>query len=378
MMKAKKYIGFASCLIGSWLITSSGALAASLSASLLKVKQDAEAKGYVFHTSHDEIVDRAKKEGKLKVLSSQEPRAIKAITEAFKKKYPFINVSAEEINGLETYQRILQEMKAGLANSWDVNYVAFDFYNEYLPYQKKFDILGMAEQGVLQMAPKVVDPVNRHVVALQSNMQVIVYNYNKELISAAKLPDTWEGFLKPEFSGRKFALDIRPKLLAALVPIWGMEKTVDVGKKLAAQKPIWFRGEQRLMISMLAGEMALCLGPNYKSFKLVQEQKDPRNILGFKVINPVPARLTEAEGILNTASNPYAGLLWREFQASPEGQKILDDVDLAASILVPGSVHERITRGRPLSVLAWEHYPKVGDYEKAIVKAYGFPTVDKK
>ncbi len=373
-MKVKKYIGFASFLIGSWLIASSGAGAAP-SASLLKAKQDAEAKGYIFHTSHDEIVEQAKKEGKLKVLSSQEPRAIKAIAEAFEKKYPFIDVSAEEINGLETYQRILQEMKAGLANSWDVNYVAFDFYNEYLPYQKKFDMLGMAEHGVLQMGPKLVDPVNRHVVALQSNIQVIVYN--KELISAAKLPDTWEGFLKPEFSGKKFALDIRPKLLAALVPIWGTEKTLVVAKKLAAQKPVWFRGEQRLMTTMLAGEVALCLGSNYKSFKLVQEKKDPKNILGFKVIEPVPARLTEAEGVLNTAAHPYAGLLWLEFQTSPEGQKILDDVDLAASIFTPGSINEQLTHGKPLSVLAWEHYPKMGEYEKAIVKAYGFPSVDK-
>ena len=375
-MRAKKSIGFASFLIASWLIASSGAMAASPSATLLKAKQDAEAKGYIFHTSHDEIVAKAKKEGKLKVLSSQEPRAIKAIAEAFKKKYPFIDVSAEEVNGLETYQRMLQEMKAGLANSWDVNYVAFDFYNEYLPYQKKFDILGMAEHGVLQIAPKLVDPVNRHVVALQSNMQVIVYN--KQQISAAKLPDTWEGFLKPEFNGRKFALDVRPKPLAALVPIWGMEKTLDIAKKLAAQKPIWFRGEQRLMTTMLSGEVALCLGPNYKSFKLVQEKKDPRKILDFKVIEPVPARLTEAEGVLSTAPNPYAGLLWLEFQTSPEGQKILDEIDLAASIFTPGSLHEQATRGKSVSVLAWEHYPNMGKYQKAIVKAYGFPTVDKK
>jgi ABC-type Fe3+ transport system substrate-binding protein len=373
-MKAK-YLWIAALLFGSWSAPfSSLAATPDASAPLLKAKQEAEAKGYVFHVSHDEIVARAKKEGKLRVFSSQEPAAIKAIAGAFKQKYPFIDVQAQELIGMENYQRMLQEMKAGMAKSWDVNYLAFDFYSEFLQYQKKFDILGMAERGVLRIAPKLIDPVNRHVVAIQSNMQVVAYH--KELTSAATVPDNWEGFLRPEFSGRKFALDVRPKTLAALVPVWGLEKTVAYARKLAAQKPIWFRGETRLLISMIAGELGLLYGPNYKSFKSAQA-KDPLKKLDYKVVEPIPARLTEAEAVLSTAANPYAGLLWLEFQASPEGQKILDDVDLAASIFTPGSVHEQLTRGKQLSVLAWEHYPKMGSYEEAIVAAFGFPRAEK-
>jgi hypothetical protein len=86
------------------------------------------------------------------VLSSQDPEAIKAMSAAFKKKYPFIDSRIEEIGGMENYQRMLQEMKAGLAKTWDANYLAFDFYSEFVPFQKKFDILGMAEQGVLQIS----------------------------------------------------------------------------------------------------------------------------------------------------------------------------------------------------------------------------------
>jgi hypothetical protein len=182
-------------LLFGWAVNSAaGAAAAELSAALAKAKQDAEAKGYVFHASHDEIVARAKKEGKLRVFSSQEPPAVKAIASAFKQKYPFIDVQVNELIGLDNYQRALAEMKAGFAK-WDVNYLAADFYPEYLPYQKKFDILGMAELGVLQMVPKLIDPVNRNVVALQSNMQGVAYH--KELSSAARVPDSWEGFLQP-------------------------------------------------------------------------------------------------------------------------------------------------------------------------------------
>jgi ABC-type Fe3+ transport system substrate-binding protein len=369
-----RYIWIAAFISVSWINASEIYGAAAPNAALVKAKQEAEAKGFVFVTSRQEIVERAKKEGKLRVLSSQEPAAIKAMAAAFKQKYPFIDLRAEELIGMENYQRMLLEMKAGMAKSWDVNYLAFDFYNDFLPHQKKFDLLGMAERGILRIQPKLIDPVNRHVVAVQSNIQVVAYQ--KDLVAGGKVPDTWEGFLAPELKGRKFALDVRPKTLAALVPLWGMEKTIDYARKLAAQEPIWFRGEQRLLISMIAGELAICYGPNYKSFKTVQA-KDPNKKLEYKVVEPIPARLTEAEAVLSTAANPFAALLWLEFQASPEGQKILDDVDLAASIYSPGSVHEQITKGKQVSVLAWEHYPKMGKYEEEIIKAFGFPRAEK-
>jgi iron(III) transport system substrate-binding protein len=360
-------------LMSAILLGGSRDHAAAASATLAKAKQEAEAKGYTFLSSHEEILSRAKKEGRIRVLSSQDPDAIKAMVAAFKRKYPFIDARAEEIGGMENYQRILQEMKAGLAKTWDINYLAFDFYSEYLPYQKKFDILGMAEQGVLQISPKLVDPVHRHIVAIQSNMQVVAYN--KEMISADKVPDSWEAFLAPEFKGKKFLLDVRPKPLAALVPFWGLEKTVDFARKLAAQQPIWYRGESRQLTQMIAGEYPLILGPNYKSVKTT---RDPRAILEHKIVEPVPARLSEVQAVLNAAANPHAALLWLEFQASAEGQKILDEVDLAATIYTPGSVHEKLTRGKKVSVLAWEHYPKMGRYEEEIIKAYGFPRTEAK
>lgn len=354
-----------------WILQVTTAIAAD--APLLSAKRAAESKGYIFETNRDEIVAKAKQEGKLRVLVALDPRSIKAVSEAFKKKYPFIDIRAEELSGLENYTRMVQEMKAGLARSWDVNYLAFEHYNEYLPYQKKFDLLGMAQHGVLQISPKLVDPVHRHIVAVQSNIQVIAYN--KELISEEKVPNSWENFLRPDLKGRKFVVDVRPKTLAALVPSWGLEKVLDFSRKLAAQQPIWFRGDSRILTFMVGGDVDLFFGPNYKTFKEVQ-LKDPRGVLGFRIAEPVPARLTEAEGVLAAAPNPYAGLLWLEFVCSQEGQKLLDQVDLAASLFTPGSVHEQITKGRNISVMAWEHYTKMGHYEEQIVKAFGFPRAE--
>ncbi len=359
-------------LVGSWLQALN--VFAAPAPGLLKAKQEAEAKGYVFFTNHDEIVAAAKKEGKIRVLSSEDDASLKAITEAFKKKYPFIDVRWEEVNALEVYQRMLQEMKAGLAK-WDVNYLAPDFYLDYLPYQKKFDVLGMAQQGVLKLPVNLVDPVNRNIFALQSNAQIVAYN--KQLISASKVPATWEDFLKPEFKDRKFAADVRPKVFAALVPAWGLEKTLDFAKKIAAQNPVWSRGDAQIITYLMAGQFPLAMGQNYKTFVRVKK-KDVQDVLGFKAVEPIPVRLSETEGVLATADSPHAALLWLEFQAGPEGQKILDDIDLAASLFSPGSAHEELTRGKKVSVVAWEQYLKMGLYEEQIVKALGFPRVDTK
>ena len=370
----KTYLWVVFCLIASWLETVNVFAAAAPSASLLKAKKAAEANGFVFYADHDEIVSRAKKEGKLVVFSGQDLTSLKAVTEAFKKKYPFIDVRANGIDGTEVYQRMLQEMKAGLAK-WDVNYVAFDFYSDYLPLQKNFDILGMAEQGVLTMSPNMVDPVNRHIVALQSNIQVAAYN--RELIAPDKVPGTWEDFLKPEFKDKKLATDVRPKNLAGLVPAWGLEKTLAYSKKLAAQNPVWLRGDAQIVTYLMTGQFAIALAPNYKTIERVK-RKDVKGVLGYKVIEPIPTRLSGPLAVLATAENPHAALLWLEFQAGPEGQKILDDIDLAASIYSPGSAHGRLTQGRNISLLAWQHFPKAETYSQEIVKAFGFPREEKK
>ena len=70
------------------LAVAQSASSAAPQAQLAKAKLDAEAKGYVFITSHDQIVSEAKKEGKLKVLTGLDPESIKAMTSAFKKNIP--------------------------------------------------------------------------------------------------------------------------------------------------------------------------------------------------------------------------------------------------------------------------------------------------
>jgi ABC-type Fe3+ transport system substrate-binding protein len=362
-------------LLMSLAILNTSVHAAEPSAALLKAKKEAEAKGYLFAASHDEIVSRAKQEGKLRVIVSLDAGILKRLSESFTKKYPFIQVQADEIRGIDAYTRQLQELQAGLAKGIDVNEVDYDYYNEYLPYLKKVDMYGMIEQRVLQMPRQMVDPINRNIVAVGSGIQVVVYN--KKLIPTESVPNAWEDFLKPEFKDRKFALGIRPKDVAVLVPAWGLEKTLDFARKLSAQKPIWVSGDTRTITSMVAGEYALFFGPNFDSV-LRAKNKDKADVLGYKLVEPIMVRLNESEGILASAEHPYAALLWLEFAASAEGQKILEEGGpYEGSVFIQGTVQEKSVRGKKQSLVDWSHYAKMPEYMKRVVEAYGFPRAEK-
>lgn len=360
-------------MFGVW----QSASAAMVNPSIAKAKTEAEARGYIFLTGHDEIIPAAKKEGKLRVVSGLSPESLKTMLSAFRKKYPFIDISAHETTGSDDHQRILLELKAGMNKEWDAISMANDFYNEYHPYQKKFDILGMSQNGVVQIPRNMIDPRSRNAVSVTDMIQVGV-TYNKNLIAREKTPETWEDYLKPEFKGKKIMVDIRPTEIAALVPAWGLEKTLDFARKLVAQQPVWVRGGSRAVAALLAGEYPMAIGQNYRSVRRSQ-LKDRTGTIAYKMLEPVPVRPSESLAIVATSSRPHAALLWLEFQASAEGQKIMDQFEpFGGSVHAPGSIQGQEIKGKKLSLVDWDHYTKLRDYQDKLVAAYGFPKAETK
>ncbi|MGH7847010.1 MAG: ABC transporter substrate-binding protein [Candidatus Binatia bacterium] len=351
------------------------ALAATSDSALLKAKADAEAKGFIFASSRDEILAQAKKEGRVKILSGWDRDIFPHLKAAFTKKYPFIDVHIEETAGIDAAQRNVLEVKSGGAQGWDVLNNHPDFYSEMAPHLKKFDLLGMARHGILKIPLPMIDPTKRNVVLVGSHIQVVAFN--KKIIAPDKVPARWEEFLKPQFKEKKFAIDMRPTQVASLIPAWGLEKTLGYARQLAAQQPIWVRGGERNVSAVIAGEFQMFLAPNYSSVKRA-EAKDPTGTLGFRILEPIPTRLSKSPGLLAVAEHPYAALLWLEFEAGPEAQKLADRYEpFGASIFAPGSALEELTQGKKLSVVDWNHFHRMKEYQEKIVEAYGFPKASK-
>lgn len=348
---------------------------AAPSPNLLKAKQEAEAKDYLFETSHDEIVAKAKKEGKLRVLASLNPDVFPHMTKAFKEKYPFIDLQLREITGTEAAQRHLHELKAGATRNWDVSHLTWDFFNDYLPHAAKIDVLGMAQHGVLAIPVKMVDPSTRALVAAGSAADSIAYN--RCILDPSKVPDRWEDFYKSEFKGKKFIADVQPHIYAAMAAGAGEEWMVSHARRIAAQQPVWVRGHTRVLTAIAAGEYTLHSGTNYHS-AVRAAQKDRSGCLQPKVVEPIPMRLQEPEMVVDRAQYPYGGLLWFEFLASPAAQKILDEYEpLKSSIYVSGSALEKLVRGKKIWLADWKSYPQSPRWMAMAVEAFGFPKAGK-
>ena len=356
-------------------IVVSGSLAASVDTALLKAKQEAEAAGYAFFTSHDEIVAGAKKEARLRLLGSLASDTYKALVGAFKKHYPFIVLHTEEIKSTDAHQPFILELKAGRATEWDVLDMAPDFYAEYLPFVRKLDLLGMATQKVLNIPLPMIDPKNRSIVSTASVIQAVAYN--RKLLSEEKVPNGWDDFLKPEFKGKKFLVDIRPQGFAALAAGLGEKWALEYAAKIAAQEPIWVRGQSRSFAGMAIGENALFLLANYHSC-MRAAKKDASGSLQCKVIEPVPVRLDEFAAVSTVSSHPYSGLLWIEFLSSPEGQSIIDKYEtFNTSIYSSETALARAAQGKKLSVNKWDTLQNTSRWEEMVFKAFGFPKAEK-
>lgn len=169
-------------------------------------------------------------------------------------------------------------------------------------------------------------------------------------------------------------VDIRPKDVAALVLAWKNpslcpETSRPEAKLGEAKHPGPCRHVRRGVCPPIRAQLQKC--PECSG----QKPKQQHQLQG---VGTRPHSSYRGRGVLDKAQTPYAALLWLEFVTTPEGQKIMDKSDLSTSVFMPGSVHEKATRGRKLSLMAREHYTKMQAYQKKIVKAYGFPRAERR
>ena len=128
---------------------------------------------------------------------------------------------------------------------------------------------------------------------------------------------------------------------------------------------------------MAAGEYRLFIGTYYHG--VMRMKKRGAQDLEVLILEPAPVRLTELHMIVKGARRPNSAMLFLEYVAGAEGQKIMWDVEpFKSSIYSPGSKTEELARGKKTSVGEWEHVMKQNDYMEKLTAAYGFPREEKK
>jgi ABC-type Fe3+ transport system substrate-binding protein len=196
--------------------------------------------------------------------------------------------------------------------------------------------------------------------------------YNKNLIAQEKVPGSWEDFLKPEFKGRKFMTEVRPLGFLPMAAARGEEWVTNYARKIKEQEPVWVRGTTRGLMAIMTGEQTMYHLPYYHSC-IREKRKDVSKSMECKIIEPVPIRIQEMTGVVDTSPYAHAALLWMEFQLSPAGQAIIETVEPKSSPYIPGSEAARVTQGKKLWATNWETFQNSAKWQQMVIESFGFP-----
>jgi iron(III) transport system substrate-binding protein len=350
----------------SWLAGSAAILAMCIASGFyLAGRADAQ----TFGKSLDEVVALAKKEGKVRVCSSDpDEKDANKFFAAFREKYPGIVVEYTRCRGTESREKILNELLGG-----QVDYDLLHISSELIP---KFEKVGLLAgpfdwKGMFKIRDIFISP-DQLLVAAGSSTDVILYNVKQ--VPKERIPHDWSDCLDPYWRG-KFLVETRANTFSGLYPHWGKEKLVDYARKLAANKPVWNRGNTESMNKVISGENPMMCGA-YLSSALRSLSRDPGIPLGIAVPREVPANLFATFGVIKGARYPNAAILLAGYLASDEGQKTYRLI-YRESPYDEGSATGKLVKQAGAKVLftGWDFTPEQeNQVVRWILEAWGFPT----
>ena len=323
--------------------------------------------------TREQILEGAKKEGKVRVIPGHDETTIPSLVRAFQEKYPFIQTTWGIVSGNDAGQRQLFEMTAGTSSA-DAFSPSVTFFNDYFRKDliKRYDFRAMSKAGHLKIPAEMIDD-SGVLVWLGTNTGVIAYN--SKLVPPDKAPKSWESCLDPQWKG-KFSVDSKPNILAWLSARWGEEKLLAFAKRLKENNPVFSRGNTRNVTSLASGEVVMNCGMYIHTMDRVV-RKDPSIPIKMVVPDPFPMSSHEPEAIYTGSKNPHAGLLWIEFLASKEGQEIAESTDPGrGSYLIPGTLAYKLAKGANISLCVDDCRHRQNELtERIAVEAWGFPKV---
>ena len=266
-----------------------------------------------------ELVEAARKEGKISYYSALELNVAERLAKAFETKYPGISVHVERSGAERIYQRIAQEQGSGInavdvANSTDPAH--------YLDWKSKD-----------WLAPYLPDDVARHFPADQFDpdglwatscawMEVI--GYNTSLVKAEDAPKSYADLLDPKWQGK--IVKAHPGYSGTIMTAtYQMQR--DLGwsffEQLAKQNIMQVQSSADPPKKLDLGERAVMAdGNEYNIFQLKEAGRPVEPVYASEgsplIIGP--------NGVFKDAPHPNAAKLFQSFCLSREAQQLIIDV----------------------------------------------------
>ncbi|HXG51660.1 MAG TPA: extracellular solute-binding protein [candidate division Zixibacteria bacterium] len=269
-----------------------------------------------FEQVSKELYPKAKQEGALIVYSVWDVEHIRAVTDAFARRYPGIKPTYWQARNPEIVTRVLTEFQGGQPS---VDVVLSDNAPPVLRAAGAMAEYETVQKDVLYLHDPTLPTVSLQVQALA---------YNTKKLKSADLPKSWEDVANPKYKGM-VALDDPMRagplssMLAALNGQWKdqarFQKFVRGLKALGVPVHKSTSAMFRLTVS---GEYAICMPALLHDVIHDMEKGTPIDY----VRSVPPVVFPRQAGIYVKAPHPNAAKLFAEWLISEEGQKTIDSV----------------------------------------------------
>jgi iron(III) transport system substrate-binding protein len=268
-----------------------------------------------------ELYPKAQKEGALIVYSVWDVEHLRAITDAFMKRYPGIKATYWQGTNPNIVTRVLTEFQGGQA-SVDV-------------------ILSDNAPPVLRAAGAIApyETVQKNVLVIHDptmatvSLQIQALTYNTKKMKPADLPKSWEDVANPKYKGR-VALDDPMRagplssMLAGLKEQWKDDTRFNnFVKGLKALNVPVHKSTSAMFRLVISGEYDICMPALLHD---VMEEKEKGTPVDYVKTVP-PVVFPRQAGIYVKAPNPNAAKLFAEWAISQEGQKVIDSIGRESS-----------------------------------------------
>jgi iron(III) transport system substrate-binding protein len=293
--------------------------------------------------SRDAIIEGARKEAGIVWYEAFTRDEGHAILGEFQRQYPFVKtLDFLELPASQKQARFVQESLAG-GPTTDV----FLSSSAGLMQFVKQNFVREGDFVSLGVAPSEISTPNPYLIMYTTSIFVGVYNSKR--VSEADAPKSWDDLINPKWKGRTGAWS-RAVMYSVLSSAWGVDKTRDYVRKLAAQAPRLYGGTFQVAQAIGAGEVDVGIG-SYDATTRVSLKGAPVKMFA---LDPNPISLLYG-CVARYGRNPNTARLLLTWLASKEGALAFEKVTHRGNHLIPETNSAKVVQGRNLA------YNKAGE-----------------
>jgi iron(III) transport system substrate-binding protein len=266
-----------------------------------------------------ELIEAAKKEGKLVYYTSVDLPLAEKIAKAFEAKYPGIAVRVERTGAERVFQRIGQEYSSGIhaadvVNSSDASH--------FIVWKRNGWLTPFVPEDVARFYPADHKETDGLYASFRIGLCIIAYNTN--MVKKEEAPNSFADLLAPKWKGK--LLKAHPGYSGTIMTAtFEMQRDLGWGylEKLAAQNVMQLQSSADPPKKLALGERPVQAdGNEYNIFQLKEAGRPVEPVYATEgtplVVGP--------NGVFKEAPNPNAARLFQCFCFSGECQQLISDV----------------------------------------------------